>query len=225
MNGWRRRTYLMCLCGSILLAGCSLQSLYFILPESKEPAALKRLVGEDGKKEAKVVLWTYMNLDTREEFIQADRHLAGMLSEEIHKLAEENNEKINIVKPNLVEQYKNRHDNWKFLELEKVGHDFSADYVISLEIDKLSLYEPNANQQLYRGQTEILVSVLDMKHPDDQQHKEFNDRYPEDARGGMDTFELSPSSFREKFLRHVAQRLAFYFVDHQKRTRKVMMDD
>ena len=224
----KRRSILLCILPSVVcigIVGCSLQSLYFILPESKEPAELKRLVGADGKKEVKVVLWTCMNLDTREEFIQADRYLASMLAEEIHKLAEENNEKITIVKPNIVEQYKNRHDNWKCMELEKVGHDFNADYVINLEIDKLSLYAPNALQQLYRGQAEILVGVLDMKHPDDPLHKEFNDRYPGEGRGGMDTFELSPTAFREKFLRHVAQRLAFYFVDHQKRTRKVMMDD
>ena len=122
----------------------------------------------DGKKEVKVVLWTYMGLDPREEFIQADRHLAGMLAEEIRRLSEENKEKVTVVKPNLVEQYKSRHPNWQALDPEKVGHDFNADYVINLEIDKLSLYEPNANQQLYRGQTQILVSVVDMKHPDER---------------------------------------------------------
>jgi hypothetical protein len=226
MRTVRRRAFRLSLWGAILIAGCSFpQSLYFIMPEAKEPAEMKRLVGDDPKKEVKVVLWTYMSLDPREEFIQADRHLAGMLAEEIHRLSEENKEKVTIVKPNLVEQYKNRHDNWRYMEPEKVGHDFNADYVINLEINKLSLYEPKANQQLLRGQTEILVSLLDMKHPDDQPQKLFNDRYPNEARGGIDTFEMSPIAFRDQFLRHVAQRLAFYFVEHQKRTRKVMMDD
>jgi hypothetical protein len=210
----------------VLIAGCSFpQSLYFIMPEAKDPAELKRLADEDGKKEVKVVLWTYMNLDPREEFIQADRRLAVALAEEIRRLSEENKEKVTVVKPNLVEQYKSRHPNWKSLELAQVGHDFNADYVINLEIDKLSLYEPNANQQLYRGQTEILVSVVDMKNPDDVQSKEFNDRYPTEARGDMTPFEIPPHAFRDKFLEHVAKKLAFYFVDHKRRTKMVMVDE
>ncbi len=226
MKALRRRTMWLGLWGLVLIAGCSFpQSLYFIMPEAKEPAELKRLADEDGKKEVKVVLWTYMNLDPREEFIQADRRLALALAEEIRRLSAENKEKVTVVKPNLVEQYKSRHPNWKSLELTQVGHDFNADYVINLEIDKLSLYEPNANQQLYRGQTEILVSVVDMKNPDDVQSKEFNDRYPTEARGDMTPFEIPPNVFRDKFLEHVAKKLAFYFVDHKRRTKMVMVDD
>lgn len=226
MKALRRRMIFLSLWSSILLAGCSFpQSLYFIMPEAKDPADLKRLADPDGKKEVKVVLWTYMNLDPREEFIQADRHLAIKLAEEIRRLCDENKEKVTIVKPNQVEQYKSRHPNWKSYELAQVGHDFNADYVVNLEIDKLSLYEPNANQQLYRGQTEIQVSVLDMQHPDDLQNKEFTDRYPAEARGDMTPFEITPHAFRDKFLEHVAKRLAFYFVDHKRRTKMVMMDD
>ncbi|MGH7172071.1 MAG: hypothetical protein ACRELG_17490 [Gemmataceae bacterium] len=208
------------------ISGCNFPgNLYFILPEDKDPAECKRLASEDGKKEVKVVLWTYMALDPREEFIQADRHLAVKLADEIRKQSEENKEKVTVVKPSLVEQYKSRHPNWQYLELERIGHDFEADYVINLEIDKLSLYEPGANQQIYRGQTQILVSVMDMKEPDDVQHKEFNDRYPAEARGDMTPFEVTRTAFREKFLEHAAKRLAFFFVNHKRRTERVMMDD
>ncbi len=225
MKGLRRRTFLLGLWGSLLTAGCSFpNNLYFLMPEAKDPAELKRLASQDSKKEVKVVLWTYMSLDPSTEFIQADRRLAIMLAEEIRRLSEENGEKVSVVKTNLVEQYKSRHPNWQALELTTVGHDFNADYVINLEIDKLSLYEPNANQSLYRGHTEILVSVVDMKNPDDVQHKEFNDRYPTEA-GGLTPFDLSASMFRDQFLAHVAKRLALYFVDHKRRTKMVMMDD
>jgi hypothetical protein len=209
------------------LAGCNFpNSLYFLMPEAKDPAELKRLADKDGKKEVKVVLWAYMsNFNPSEEVIQADRQLAAKLADEIHRLSEENGEKVTIVRPNRVEQYKSQHPNWRSLEPIKIGHDLNADYVIDLEIDKLRLYEPNTNQQLYRGQAEILVSVVDMKNPDDVLQKEFNDRYPAEARGGMDTFDVPWQIFREKFLEHEAKCLAFYFVNHQKRTKRVMMDD
>ncbi|HEY7329745.1 MAG TPA: hypothetical protein VH592_19075 [Gemmataceae bacterium] len=226
MKALRRRTVLLSLWGSILILGCNFpNNLYFLMPEAKDPAVLKKLADEDGKKEIKVVIWTYMSLNPGEVLIQADRRLAAKLAEEIHRLSEENKEKVVVVKPNLVEQYKSRHPNWQTLELATVGHDFNADYVINLEIDKLSLYEPNANQQLYRGQTDILVTVVDVNHPDDPWSKEFNDRYPTEARGDMTPFEISPAVFRDNFLEHVAKKLAFYFVDHKRRTKMVMIDD
>jgi hypothetical protein len=225
MKALRRRTMWLGLWGLVLIAGCSFpQSLYFIMPEAKDPAELKRLADEDGKKEVKVVLWTYMNLDPREEFIQADRRLAIALAAELRRLSAENKEKVTIVEPNRVEQYKGRHPDWKGFDLAKVGHDFNADYVIDLAINKLSLYEPKANEQIYRGQAEIAVSVVDMKDPDNVKYQEFNDRYPNEG-GYMDPLDMSPSLFRDKFLEHVAKRLAFYFVDHKRRTKMVMGDD
>jgi hypothetical protein len=198
--------------------------MFFLMPEAKEPAECKRLASTDSK-EVKVVLWTYMSLDPREEFIQADRALAAKLAEEIRRLSAENKEKVTVVKPNLVEQYKSRHPNWQALNLEQIGHDFKADYVINLEIDKLSLYEPNATETLFRGYAHIHVSVMDVNAPDDKQEKEFTDHYPTEGRGRFDAFDMEPSLFREKFLEHLARRLSYYFVDHQKRSRMVSMDD
>ena len=227
MKALRQPTILLSLWGAVLSAGCINfpQGLYFFMPEAKDPAELKRLADKESKKEVKVVLWTYMALDAREEFIQADRRLAAVLAEEIRRLSEENREKVTIVRPNLVDQYKSRHPNWQALEPATVGHDFNADYVVNLEINKLSLYEPKANQQIYRGQTEMLVSVVDMKNPDEPLQKEFTDRYPTEARCDMTPLDITPYQFRDKFLEHVAKRLAFYFVDHKRRTKMVMFDD
>jgi hypothetical protein len=223
-----RRGYLLCWCACALLGGCNFPScMYFLMPEEKEPAECKRLASDDGKKEVTVVLWTYMmNLDTREEFISADRVLSAKLTEQIRKLSEENKEKVTVVKPSLVEQYKSRHPNWQALEPEQIGHDFKADYVVNLEIDKLSLYEQNPTEMLFRGYAHILVSVTDVNNPDDTQYrKEFTDHYPSEGHGHFDAFEMEPSLFREKFLDHLAKRLSFYFVNHQKRSRMVLLDD
>ncbi len=189
--------------------------------KDKESAELKRLASDE-KKEVKVVLLPLMIEKPSKEIIRADYILACMLAEEIGKLSKENKEKVTIVSPDLIEEYKKKCSNLRSVDLMKVGHDFKADYVIYFEINKLSLYEPGASQQLYRGQTEILVSVKDMKHPEDMPQRVFNDRYPSEAGGALDTFELSPIAFRDNFLRHVSQRLAFYFVDHKERARQMI---
>jgi hypothetical protein len=227
MMGLRRRDFLLGLCGAGLVAGCNFPTaMYFLMPEAKEPAEYKRLAAEDSKKEIKVVLWTYMGLDPRPEFAQADRQLTDMLARNIHQVSEENQEKVVIVKPRLVEEYKNTHPNWKSIDLEQVGHYFKADYVISLEIDQFSLYAPKTFQTLYQGRTRILVSVVDIKKPDESlSPKEFTDLYPVEERGGFDTSEMpTVTLFKEKFLEHVSRKLTFYFVAHPKRESKLVME-
>jgi hypothetical protein len=227
MSGFSRRGLLLGLCGAGLLAGCDFPScMFFLMPEAREPAEYKRLASADKKKEVRVVLWTYSALDVRTEFIQADRLLTDFLSQHIHKMSEENGEKLTVVSPRKVEDYKNTHPDWKALPLEEVGHYFKADYVVSLEIDQLSLYEPNSNETLLSGRTHILVSVADVRHPDASPHPtEFTDRYPAELRGGIDTLDMPLMVFRQKFLDHVANRLSYYFVNYQKRERVMAMDE
>jgi hypothetical protein len=227
MKGLRRRSFLLGLCGTVLVAGCNFPTaMYFLFPESKEPAEFHRLASDDNKKETKVVIWTYMGLDPRPETAQVDRQLAEALAQQIRRMTEENKEKLTLVKPRQVEEYKNAQPNWKSLDLEQVGRYFKADYVICLEIDQLSLYEPNAYETLYRGRTRILVSLVDVHNPDEtQQPREFTDLYPGDLRGGLDTSDLPKTSFRDQFIQHIARRMAFYFVNHQKRDRVMVMDN
>jgi hypothetical protein len=227
MKGVRRRSFLLGLCGTIFIAGCNFPTaMYFLFPENKEPAEFHRLASDDDKKETKVVIWTYMGLDPRPEFAQVDRQLTELLAQQIRQMSEENREKVTIIKPRLVEEYKNAHPNWKSLDPEQVGRYFKADYVVGLEIDQLSLYEPNAHDTLYRGRTHILVSLVDVHNPDETlQPKEFTDLYPGDLRGGLDTFDMPVTMFREQFLKHIARRLSFYFVNHQKRDRVMVMDN
>jgi len=226
MMAMRRRGFLWSLGCSALLAGCNFPSnLYFLMPEAKEPAECKKLAAEDHKKEVKAVVWTYMLLDPRPEFIQADRTLAGMLADEIRRLSEENHEKVTLIKPSLVEAYKSRHPDWQSMDAEKVGQYFNADYVLNLEITKLMLFQPDAHEALFRGTAQIQVTVVDMKHPEDTHRKTFSDQYPNQMFSGMDQFDVTPEVFREQFLRHVARRLAFYFVDHPKRSRVMPSDE
>ncbi len=226
MNGFSRRSLLLGLCSVGLVAGCSFPTaLYFLMPEAKEPAEYKRLASDDKKKEVRVVLWTYSDL-MGTEFIQADRLLTDQLSKYINKMSQENEEKLTVVSPRKVEEYKNTHPEWKSYREEEVGHYFKADYVISLEIDQLSLYDPNTHGQLYNGRAHILVKLVDVTNPDDSPHPtEFTDRYPTELRGGIDTLDIPPMVFRQKFLDHVAKRLSYFFVNHQKRERVMVMDD
>src|SRR5262249_51638579 len=81
--------------------GCDLGSLmYFLMPDAKEPAGIKQLAvsAEDKKaKTPRVVILTWSGLETRAEFVQADRQLADLLGRQLVALAQDNEEKLTVV--------------------------------------------------------------------------------------------------------------------------------
>jgi hypothetical protein len=224
MKGTHRRGFLLSLCSSALLAGCSFPgAMYFLMPEAKEPAEYKKLASEDKKKEIKVVIWTYAPLDTREEFIRVDHQFAELLARQINQLSKDNDEKVTIVSPRKVEVYKNEHPEWTSIDPEKVGRYFQADYVINVEIGKISLYEPNTHETLLRGRAHFLIKLVDVNHPDDSPSpRRFTHTYPSEVKI-VDGSDMDRFGFRDVFLDHAARHLAFYFVDHPKRDR--MLND
>lgn len=225
MNGLRRLGLLLGLCIAAVAAGCSFPAvMYFLMPEAKEPAEYKRLASDDKKREIKVLLWTYMGLDTRMEFTQVDRQLTELLARQIRKMSEENDEKLTFISPRKVEEYKNEHPNWKTLDPDQVGRFFHADYVISLEIDQFGLYAPNAHEMLLQGKSHMLISLVDVKQPDESlPSREFTYIYPGEQ-GALDNFSMPIAQFRQIYLEKLARRLTYWFVNHPKHDRVMMMD-
>jgi hypothetical protein len=199
---------------------------YFLLPESKEQPELRRLASDDKKKEVKVVILTYAALDPRPESIQADRQLAEILAKELAQLCQENQERVSIVPPRRVEEYKNTHPSRRGYDPAEVGQHFKADYVIYIEMNKLTLYERGASDLLLRGRADMLVSVVDVKHPDETpDSREFTCVYPSDSKGAIDASAETPVMlFRQAFLQYVARRLSYYFAPHTKRDRMIYVD-
>ncbi len=222
-----RKWLLTGLLGAALCAGCDPGTMmYFLSPEPREEPELKRLASQDKTKEVKVAILTYAAMDPQFEFIQADRQLTLMLAREMAKLFQDNEEKVTLIPPRKVEEYKNTHPSRRGLDPVQVGEFFKADYVINLELNKLSLYEPGSGNQMLRGRANISVSLVDVHHPDDtEEPRSFTCVYPGDSRGAVDVSpETPPALFRQKFLAYVARRLSYYFAPHPKRDREVEVD-
>jgi hypothetical protein len=224
------RWWVALLLSAALGAGCQGVSpgslAYFFLPEDKEPPELRRLAAQDKKKEVKVVLLTHAALDPRPETIQADRQLAEALAKELNQLFQEDQEKVTVVPPRRVEEYKNNHPSRHGYDPVEVGEHFKVDYVIYIEINKLSLYERGAYDTLLRGRADLLVSVVDLKHPDENpDSKEFTCVYPSESKGALAADPETPvTMFRQAFLQDVARRVSYFFAPHPKRDRMMSTD-
>ena len=182
---------------------------YFLFPEAKHEAEMKQLASDDNK-EVRVAILTYStDLETRPELIQADRQLSEMLAHKLVELCQANNENVTLVNPHKVEEFKISHPNWQQEpNLSAIGRQFKADYLIYIEISRLSMYENGSKQTLYHGQASLSVQVVDVSKPDESPlPKQVSFVYP-DARGPIPVEDMQPMEFRQKFLGYLAWRLA-----------------
>ena len=195
-----------------LCAGCQASTLaYFIFPEAKHEAEMKKLASED-KKEVRVLLLTYStNQDAQPEFIQADRQLTEILAQKLREMCEVNNENVTIVNPHKVEEFKSSHPSWQQEpNLIEIGKQFKADYVIYIEIGSLTMYE-KLSKTLYHGQANLSVQLVDVHKPEETPlPRQFSCIYP-DAKGPIPIDDMQPGEFRQQFLGYVALRLGRFF--------------
>jgi hypothetical protein len=201
---------------AVCCTGCDPGSLaYFFMPEAKHPAEMKRLTTEDNAKEVRVVILVSNGnaLDLRRELLQSDRQLAESLARQLVELCKTNEEKIAVVSPRKVEEFKNSHPRWNVLDDREIGRFFHADYVIEVTINALSLFEKGSANQLYRGQANLSVALVDVNNPGaPPEQREFSCVYPSDAKGPVPVgSDSGPLQFRQAFLGYVAKRLSWFF--------------
>src|SRR5205823_5839076 len=93
------------------------------------------------------------------------------------------------------------------------GKHFKADYVLSMEINSMSLYEKGSYNRLYRGQTEIALTMTDVSKPagEDKKWDGFYTTVYPGARGPIEVEGSSVMQFRTLFLNHVAKQLSKRF--------------
>jgi hypothetical protein len=210
--GWRAALLLLV----ALSQGCNMQSLYFIMPEDKTDPGMKRLAAADKKKEVRVVILTYSNkLETRPELLGSERDLTQQFAKKLQEACKENGENIVIVNPRKVEDFKSGHPAWADSDLSDVGRHFKADYVIYLEINRLSFFDQGDLNLLYKGHADILVSLVNMNNMDNPpERKPFVCSFPSEARPIPVDSENPTSRFREAFFAHIAKKLTWLFTEH-----------
>jgi hypothetical protein len=220
---WRR--FLLVLGLIALGGGCNPLMLPFLftLKEPTKPAEFHKISSEDKKKEVKVVVLSYMGLEVRPEFLNADREIMRSLAVHLKQLTEGNKENVTLVNPSKVEEYMRENPDWNstHLDLNAIGKHFKADYVIYLEIGSLSLYQPDTFGTFYRGLANVTVSLVDINKPDDFTlgSRDITFCYPPEAQGGSQAVDADtpPQMFKMKFLDALGQRLSWMFSDRPTR--------
>lgn len=215
----------MCWVGLFLtavgLTGCNLLALPFFIfgPEPTREPDLKKLADGDKKKEVKIAILASSTMEMKPEFIRADRDVSQRLRTVLKASFEYNKENVKIVSPRRVEDFQNANPDWPTMDLEEVGKQLGADYLVYLEIKDLTLFEAGSRNTLYRGRADIRVSLISVNDPDEgPMRKDFLCQFPSEIKQGIPIdADTTPEKFKNDFLNYVAQRLSWYFTKHPTR--------
>lgn len=211
------------LVGALCCTGCDLASLcYFLLPESKVPPKCGQIASSDKKKEVKaMVIVQGQDLESRPETMQVDRQLAELLVAKLREKYQANEEKVVLIQPRKVDEFKSAHPEWKQMNPLEIGRVFKVDYVIVLEVTQFGMYEKGG--LMYQGRADISVTLVDVHKPDEPPAlQEFSCLYPS-VPIDMDA-DLPPTEFRLRFLNTIAKKLTLYFAAHSFRDEHGMED-
>jgi hypothetical protein len=199
----------------LVTCGCDLVSLpYFLLfgYDNRNPPDCP--VFEAPKQEIKVAILTSVGPETRPEFLRFDRDLGEQLAQYLRLQYKETKAKVVLVPANQVENYKDNHPNWQ-LDPAAVGNHFHADYLITIDLDQLSLYEPNSINEWFRGHADASIKVLDVKKIEEGPifRRELSYSFP--TRGPQHVMDNpNPLQFRADFLAYLIREMSHFFASY-----------
>jgi hypothetical protein len=202
---------------AVCTAGCNILSLPFFVfgPEPTVEPSMKRLATDEKDRKVKVAVIASSNMDLRSELTRVDRDMANMVVKRLTELCKYNEENVVVTPVNTVERYKTEHPDWDHpLDLARIGQDLRVRYIIYLQIDALSLYVPKSNNQFYQGESDIKVTLVNVRRPDDPPEEDIcHEIFPESPISTFD--DPNPVAFRNRYLDHVATKIAWKFTKHK----------
>lgn len=158
-------------------------------------------------KDIKVAVVCYAPTEIRYDFSRIDKDLARYVSARLFQ------HKIQVISPDEINAWLDRNPTWE--TPAEIGEVTGADFVVYLEVNKYSLYEPNS-ENLYRGRAEVLVSVWQM-YPDSGEGEQIYTRdiisqYP--LAVPRNTFETKYTTFKREFLERLSEEIGRLFYEH-----------
>ncbi|MBM4069767.1 MAG: hypothetical protein FJ271_12570 [Planctomycetes bacterium] len=205
------------LVGAVMSMGCNPGTLYLLMPWMEDKIAPKLPLTTD-KKEVTVVIHAYFAhpLAAQGNFVGdlhgVDGDLSERLTAALKKRYDDNRDRIKIIPHYQVRSFVNRNGDSRLVSAHEIGKHFNADYVISLEINNLSLYEGGSSRQLLRGRTELSVTVFDMSKPREEglvMDETYRAEYP--PTGPEDAGSSSALQFRNRFLTQISREISRWF--------------
>jgi hypothetical protein len=215
---WRRWSGCVLLLAVGLVSGCNFgKAAYFLSgQQDMEEPRLKKLASDDRDKEVKVAILVHSGMELRPELLDANRLIAEATRKALNDASKYNGEKVKVINSFKVEELLRNTPDWQTMDRAALGERLGADWLITLEISKLSLYQPGSADMLYRGLVNMTIELTDVNHEDESAHKEFTCTYPSEGKGGVIPVEqeMPVDRFKADFFNHLGKLIAWHFAAH-----------
>ncbi|WP_157368888.1 hypothetical protein [Zavarzinella formosa] len=220
-----RRTIVLGLLASSVNFGCGTNP--FLIPEilfgGREARSLAEFPFKVQPKheDAKVVVLVSSKPGLPSDLSGADRKLNVELMQVLDARLKENEEKVQVLKMPKIDEYKSEHPNWRSAHPYDIGKNFSADYVVDVEIIDMDLYKPNSQGQWLQGRAAISVNAYDLSKSvrDPAFHSDYNVEFPKGREIEVEN-RSQISGFYQKFVSRIAFDISLKFTssttDHQR---------
>lgn len=146
-----------------------------------------------------------------EDFIGVERQIAAQVSQKLLYYGAQAQQNIKTVSAAKLERYQAEHPDWQTKHPTEIARHFEADYVVSIHVKAISLYE-TGSRHLYRGRASMAVETHKVggDEPDPIHSKELTSEYPKGH--SPDVNDMPPAKFKEKFLSNLGFLVTCEFV-------------
>jgi hypothetical protein len=190
----------------------------FLLPymfsggQSKTPAEFK-LTPPTKSGDAKVVVLVWSAPGLSPDLAGVDRMVNAELIRILDARTKENEEKVQILKMQVIDKFKEDNPNWKSVHPHDLGKKFGADYIIDVEIREMDLFKPGSRGQWLLGHANVSVDAYDLTKEirDPGYTQDFPFQYPNFEKEVQSRSDIS--SFRMAFVQRIASDISVKFTD------------
>jgi hypothetical protein len=146
------------------------------------------------------------------EFAGSEGKLASDIAKKLPEMAKASKKKLVVLDPTIAKTFKMKEQ----MHLSEWGMKLGADFVLDIQLDKMSLYQPGSENKIYEGQADVSVDVYDVDLGPTQAKYEYilSFKYPHGLRA-IDADSIPKNRFRQEFLEHLATAICNKHVEYK----------
>jgi len=219
LGKWMRRAVWFTL-AAVFTVGCNpLSTISFLTQSDPVKPAEYPLVYKDGPKKGKdvvVAIFVSSAPGIGPVFAGSEGKLSYDIAKKLPELAKESEQKLVVLDPKLVNEFKMKNPTWKKgMHPSEWGKKLSVDFVLDIQLDKMSLYQPGSLNAIYEGQADVTVDVYDVDAGSTEPKWNYvlPFKYPNNHVLPADT--IPQNRFKQDFLEHLASEISKKHVKHK----------
>jgi len=202
--------------------GCNpLTTIAFLTHKDAKIPAEFPLTYKEGKNKDKeeivVALFVSQGTGQSYEFAGADSALANEIIKRLPEMVKETKQKqkLTVLSAAQVNKFKMKNPNWKLMHPVERGKQLGADFVLVIDLEKMSLFQPGSQNSFYEGRADATVDMYDVEDGPGDPKNTYSQGFAYPKTGFRDASTKPVSAFRREFIETLAIEICQRHVEHK----------